>query len=526
MTGRPLILAIDAGTSMLKAVAFDTDGRLIDSKSRPNVHHESAGGRAEQDMGATWSHIAAIISALTARHESAAILALAVTGQGDGTWLIDAEGNPVGPAILWLDGRAGPLVDAFRATDAARTHFEQTNTGLAACHQSSQILWLAQHQPDRLAAAATALHCKDYLYFRLTGERATDPSEGGFTYGSWRTRAYSDATIAALGLQSHRRLLPPIVDGSRTAHPLTAAAAAQLGLQAGTTVVLGFIDTVCSGLGAGLLATGAEGTAGTSILGSTGINMRLAPDEFELPADAPMSGFRVACPAPGRTVLMQSMLAATLNIDWLVGLAGHAVRLAGHSSEPDAMRHALDATVLEAPPARAMFHPYIAAAGERGPFTDATARASLAGISRSLDLPGVMRSIYEGIALAAADCYDAMGSKPDIITLTGGAARSTAMRHIFAATLNRPVRIVREHGGAALGAAMIAAVSCGIASSMEACAAAWVTPLLGTPEPPDAGLAARYAGLLGIYQQSRRSMAGEARSSFWHQFAAVQEPGQ
>jgi erythritol kinase len=377
------------------------------------------------------------------------------------------------------------------------------------------LLWLARHQPERLATATTVLHCKDYLYFHLTGERVTDPSEGGFTYGSWRHRAYSDITIDALGLAPHRHLLPPIIDGSTTHHPLTEAAARRIGLTPGLPVVLGYIDTVCSGLGAGIAGVGTD--CGVSIIGSTGINMRLADDTFELPDTAPMSGFRVAAPLPGRSILMQSMLAATLNIDWLVGIADQAVRLAGHAPDPAALLARLDAAVPGAAPAQAVYHPYIAA-GERGPFTDATARASLAGITRGLDLPGMMRSVYEGLALAAADCYDAMGGAPAIITLTGGAARSAPMRAIFAAMLNRPVRIVQDHGSGALGAAMIAAVSLGIQPDVARCAAAWVTPLLGPPESPDAALAATYAPLLALYQRARGSMTG-----FWHDFAGFQE---
>ncbi len=216
MSGRDLIIALDAGTSMIKAVAFDVQGRLIATESCPNVHHQAPGGRAEQDMRATWDAAAATIASLVARSRDAGerIIGLAVTGQGDGTWLIDAAGEPTGPALLWLDGRAGALVASLRATEAARRHFRETNTGLAACHQSSQLLWLARHQPERLATATTVLHCKDYLYFHLTGERVTDPSEGGFTYGSWRHRAYSDITIDARG-----RAPPAATDHRRQHHP-------------------------------------------------------------------------------------------------------------------------------------------------------------------------------------------------------------------------------------------------------------------------------------------------------------------
>lgn len=511
-----VIVALDAGTSVLKAVAFDIDGKPVALESRRNHYIEDGRGAAEQDMEQTWEDAAAVISALAARLDGAEIVGLAVTGQGDGTWLVDAAGESAGPALLWLDARAGSIIDEIRQDDAGRAIFTESGTGPAACQQSGQLLWLRANRPEQLSRTATALHCKDWLYFRLTGERATDPSEGCFTFGSWRRRAYSDTVIDAFGLRPQAHLLPPIVDGMTTHHPLSEAAAARLGIKAGTPVVLGYVDVLCSALGAGLYGTGVG--CGTSIIGSTGMNIRLADDDFERPADAPLSGYRMVFPVPGKTALLQSTLAATLNIDWLVGIAGQALRLAGHEPDPAALLAALDAAVPSAAPATAVWHPYISAGGERGPFTNARARASLSGIGRGLDLPGMMRSIYEGLALAAADCYAAIGGAPEIISLTGGASRSTAMRHIFAAMLNRPVRIVKEHGSGAMGAAMIAAVSLGIMPDLEVCARSWIAPLLGEPESPDPALATRYAELLPIYQAAR-----EANEPFWHQFGSFGE---
>lgn len=509
-------MALDAGTSLLKALAFDTDGRPVGVENLPNRYDEQPGGIAEQDMAKTWGSAARVLADLAARLDGAEVIGLAVTGQGDGTWLIDAEGEPVAPALLWLDARAAAIAEHLRNNDAGRTAFAETGTGIAACNQSAQLLWLARARPALLKRAATAFHCKDWLYFKLTGIRATDPSEAAFTFGSWRKRDYSETTIEALGLAAWRHLLPPVVDGTSAYHALAPEAAAILGLRSGIPVVLGYIDIVSSALGGGVFGTGRE--SGASIIGSTGINMRLADDDFEPPPNAPISGYRMAFPVPGKTALVQSTLAATLNIDWLVGIAEQAVTLAGHASDRAAILAALDELALATQPASAMYHPYISSAGERGPFTDAQARASLAGIERSLTLPGMMRSVYEGLALASADCFAAMGGAPEVITITGGASRSRALRAILAAMLNRPVRIIREHGSGALGAAMVAALSLGIMADMATCAAHWVTPLLGEAESPDPKLAALYAPLLPIYQQAR-----SAAPAFWREFGAYQE---
>ena len=132
-----------------------------------------------------------------------------MTGQGDGTWLIDEGGEPVAPAWLWLDSRAARSPRALSPTPAIATHYQRTGTGVNACQQSVQLAWLQRHRPEVIASAASAHHCKDWLYFKLTGDRATDPSEGNFTFGNYVTREYAPGILYDLGAGDCERLLPP-----------------------------------------------------------------------------------------------------------------------------------------------------------------------------------------------------------------------------------------------------------------------------------------------------------------------------
>ena len=119
-----------------------------------------------------------------------------------------------------------------------------------------------------------------------------------------------------------------------------------------------------------------------------------------------------------------------------------------------------------------------------------------------------MRAVVEGLALAARDCYEAMGQLPSELRLSGGAARSQGLRGILAAAVHAPVRVSsREETGAA-GAAMMAAVAIGAYPSMDACIAEWVTPLLGPPEAPDPELVRVYDRLFPAYLASRRGLVG------------------
>jgi erythritol kinase len=503
---RDLIIGIDAGTSVLKSVVFTLEGAQVGVASRPNSYARFGQGYVEQDMLRTWDDakrtlcdLATIVPGLANR-----VLGLSVTGQGDGCWLIDAGGEPIGGALIWLDSRAAELAASFVAGPDHAAHYATTGTGLNACQQSIQLAWLQKHQPERLARAASALHCKDWLYFKLTGQRAVDPAEGIFTYGDFRNRSYAPAVGERLGIARHAHLLPDIVDGAQTHHGLTAAAAAATGLPSGLPVVLGYVDVVCSAIGGGLYD--ACGEVGCSILGSTGMHMRMSLGADAVALNPACSGYTMALPGPGLYAQIQSNMAATVNIDWLVEIARQACAMAGIEANRQTLLAAVEADVAAATPGGSLYHPYILQAGERGPFMNADARAQFTGLSSNTTFAGLFRSIYEGLGFAARDCYGAMGKIPDEIRVTGGAARSPILLQIFADILGASVRrVMREETGAA-GAAMIAAICLGHYSSLAACAEIWVTPTLGTLTEPDQKLRAFYDKLFPIYQSVRQAM--------------------
>lgn len=498
-----IIIGIDAGTSVVKAVAFTLAGEQIDVASVPNTYWSLNGAGVEQDMRRTWTDTVATLKDLAERVPDLAkrTAAIAVTGQGDGTWLIDDDGAPVAPGLLWLDARAAAIVDAFRSGPDDRRRFEITGTGLVACQQGPQLMWMMDNAPELLDRSATAFHCKDWLYLNLTGMRATDPSEGCFSFGDFRTRAYSDEVIGLLGLSKYRRLLPGMVDGTMETAPLTAKAATATGLRKGTPVALGFVDVLCTALGAGLYER--DGAPGCTVVGSTGMHMRLVQSSDNVVLNDDCTGYTMLMPAPGVCAQMQSNMASTLNIDWLLDVASDLFA----SQDVDVSRADLipmiDGWITGARPATMLFQPYVSDAGERGPFIDANARGGFIGLSSRHRFGDLVRAVVEGLALAARDCYSAMGAVPEEIRLTGGAARSQALRRIFAAVLGARTRTcAREEAGAA-GAAMMAAVAIGQYRTMDDCVPEWVTPLLGDPEPPETTLTEAYDTVFPAYRQAR-----------------------
>ncbi len=516
MTGADLIVGIDSGTSVIKAVAFDLTGRQIASASVPNRYASGRDGSATQSLDQTWQDCAAALRALGDKVERLAhrAAALAVTAQGDGTWLVDKANRPVTDAWLWLDARAAPTVERLASGPLNRARFEATGTGLNTCQQGSQMAHMDRHSPELLDRADVALHCKDWLYLNLTGIRATDPSEASFTFGNFRDRDYDDTVIETLGLFARRRLLPEIIDGTMVTHPLTTEAAAQTGLLAGTPVSLGYVDMAMTALGGGV--HGGDGSdVACSVIGSTGVHMRaVTVDRVHLNKEG--TGYVIALPLPGLVTQVQTNMATTLNIDWMLGLATDVLKDIGHEATHRDLVGRIETWLQASRPGQIVYQPYISEAGERGPFVNADARAGLIGLSVSHRYSDIVRAVIEGLGLAMRDCYVAMGDLPSELRLSGGAARSKGLRGILSAAVHAPVRVSsREEAGAA-GAAMMAAVAIGAYPDMEACIAEWVTPLLGPAETPDPELMAAYDRLFPAF-----SLARHALGPTWETLAAA-----
>jgi erythritol kinase len=505
MADPDIIIGIDAGTSVIKAVAFDLRGRQLAASAVPNRYESGADGSATQPLAQTWGDCAAALRGLSDKVGRLATrtAALSVTAQGDGTWLVGKNNAPVGDAWLWLDARAAPTVARLADDPANRARFEATGTGLNTCQQGTQMAHMDAHMPETLNSAEVALHCKDWLYLNLTGIRATDPSEASFTFGNYRNRAYDDGVIAALGLTHRSNLLPEILDGTQTTHPLTAEAAQQTGLRAGTPVSLGYVDMVMTALGAGVY--GGTGDVACSTVGSTGVHMRAVRWQ-DVHLNAEGTGYVICLPVPGVVTQVQTNMAATLNLDWVLGLAGDALRDFGQQVSHRDLVARIEGWLAGSRPGQITYMPYISEAGERGPFVNANARAGFTGLSLNHRYPDLVRAVAEGLGHAMRDCYAAMGKLPGELRLTGGASRSKGLRAILSAAIQAPVRVSdREEAGAA-GAAMMAAVAIGAYPDMDACIAEWVTPLLGQAEPPDPALIAAYDRIFPAFTAARRGL--------------------
>jgi erythritol kinase len=467
-----IILGVDAGTTSVKTVAFDLDGRIA-SVSRSSVRvQRSDDGRAEADMDHIWDAAASTITAVVEEIGDAEIVALGVTGQGDGAWLVDADGRPAGPAALWLDGRAHARLDDWLGDGRADAVHEATGSPLFAGALPILVDELMDADPSLRDRAATQLNCKDWLRFKLTGRRATDPSEASRTYLHTGTGAYADGLFAALGQAHVRDLLPEVLDPQQIAGPVDPHVAAALGLPEGLPVVVGVVDTAAAGVGLGVLDDG----RGYAILGTTslvGINHASR-------ADVRTESSIVLATGRGSQVL-ESMapMTGTPNLDWVRATLGLG----------DEDWVVVEKQAVAVPPGSGgvIYLPYGAPSGERAPFFAPDASASWLGMSVTTTSGQLLRSVYEGLAFSLRESTEALGLDGPLL-VCGGGSDSDLLCAILADVTARDIVRQDEPEVGARGVATLAMAAVGLADDLHD-ASRRLTPSTTTFRPDSARVA-------------------------------------
>ncbi|WP_216213912.1 FGGY-family carbohydrate kinase [Amycolatopsis aidingensis] len=436
------IIGVDIGTSLTKAVVFDSAGvSIAQACTRSEVHH-LPGGLVEQDLEQVLGTVATVVREVAGQLDGG-VAALALTGQGDGLWLRDAAGNQVRPAISWLDGRANSLLAKWQASGVTREVFRRTASGMFPGCAAAIMSYLDSHEPESLDRAAVAGYCVDAVVQRLTGEITVDASDASLPFLNPATRRYEEQAIAACGL-AHRRGLLAEPAPPRTVFRLHAAGAELLGLPAGLPVTAGPFDLPACAIGAGVREPG-DGilTAGTTLA------CQVLTGEAGFDPDGEPAGMFLCTPNEGEFLRAMPAMVGTASIDWACSLLGVDVedveRLLGQSAPGAGGVRAL---------------PFLSTSGERAPFVDAAARAQFSGLSLETSRADVLRALCEAVAYAARHCFEAAGLTGRLYA-NGGGVRSAEWTRIFADVLGRPIIVPGDPGVGARGAVLVAAEALG-----------------------------------------------------------------
>ena len=482
---RPATLGIDVGTSALKGVLLGEDGAVLESMAVEYPLLSPRPGWSEQDPRSWWEACCRVCRALAAK-AGGRIAAVGLSGQMHGSTFLDAGGEPIRPALLWNDARTGEQCNEIERRLGVERLIAIAGNRASAGFQAPKILWLRQNEPEAHARIEQVLLPKDFIRFRLTGDRATDAADAsGTLLLDLAGRRYSDELLAALEIP--RGWLPEVFESAEVTGRVSAAGAEATGLPAGIPVVAGGADNACAAVGAGIIARG----QGVCSLGTSGTIFVHADRPLIDPLGA-LNGF-CAC-TPDGWHSMGVILSAGGALRWYRDAV-----MTGLGDDGRDVFEMLIAQADEVAPGAdgVLFQPYLS--GERAPHLDPNARAAWVGLSLAHDRRHMVRALVEGVGYALNDCLGRMrrmGAEPPGLVLVGGGARSPVWRRILAAQLDLALEIRAAQEGPALGAAILAAVGAGLQPDL-ATAVARSVPSRGRIETPDAELAVLYRRLHG-----------------------------
>jgi xylulokinase len=450
---------------------MDAGGRV--TASGTDEHQPFASpqpGWAEQDPGDWWR--ACGIAVKKALEKSGVrgeeIACVGFSGQMHGAVLLDAAGEVLRPALIWCDQRtekqSRELAEKFGTDRLIQLTCNPPLTNFTL----TKLLWVRENEPEVWSRVRHIMLPKDYVRFRLTGERAIDQADASGTLlldvakRTWSAQVLSGTSI-------EKDFLPALYESPEICGKLNANGAAATGLKIGTPVVAGAGDQSAGAVGMGIVRAGVV----SATIGTSGV-VFAATDR---PALDPRGRLHTFCHAiPGRWHVMGVTQAAGLSLRWFrdtFGIAsGGPATTASGSSTRDPYEFLSEEAAAAPPGAEGLlWAPYLM--GERTPHLDPNARGALVGIASSHRRAHFLRAILEGVAFSLKDSFsifDEMKVPVTTIRLGGGGARSALWRQIQADVFAHEVELVEAEEGAAYGAAILAAVGARhFASVDEAC---------------------------------------------------------
>jgi xylulokinase len=480
---------------------MDQSGRLVSSATADHQPFATPQiGWAEQQPEDWWrATCIAVRKALAAANiTSKDIACVGFSGQMHGAVLLDEKGDVVRPALIWCDVRTEKQCrDLTRALGLQRLIQLTCNPALPN-FTLTKILWVRENEPDNWKRVRHVLLPKDYVRFRLTGERATDMADAsGTLLLDVAHRRWSKEMLDAAALEES--LLPSVQESPDVCAKVSAEGAGECGLTPGTPVVAGAGDQAAGAVGMGIVSPGTV----SATIGTSGV-VFAATDRPALDSRGRVHTFCHAI--PGRWHVMGVTQAAGLSLRWF-----RDTFTANSAGGAESYDH-LTAEAARVPPGSdgLLWTPYLM--GERTPHLDGSARGALVGLTASHTRGHVVRAILEGVAFSLRDTFtlfQEMNVPVKSIRLGGGGARSPLWRQIQADVYGHSVELVEAEEGAAYGAALLAGVGAGAWPTVDAaCAAAVRVASRVDPQPAAVNtLNESYSAFRRVYPATRKILA-------------------
>jgi xylulokinase len=421
------LIGIDVGTTGVKAVRISETGEVLARAEEEYPLSIPQPGWAEQDPEDWWQATQGTFATEGGP--------LGLAGQMHGLVLLDAADEVLRPAILWNDQRTGAECAEIEETIGLARLIELTGNRALPGFTAPKLLWVRKHEPEAWSRVAHVLLPKDYVRFRLTGERVIDVAEAsGTLLFDVARREWSREVCEALEIPIE--WLPPVRE---------------------STEIGGAGDQQAGALGVGVVGPGLLSV----VLGTSGVVFS-ALEGYRADPEARLHVFCHAVPDTWEA--MGVMLSAAGSLRWLRDAVG------GSYDELVA-----DAERWPAGTEGLTFLPYLQ--GERTPHADPDARGAFVGLSLRHDRGALVRAVLEGVAFGLRDSLELLrelGVEPTFGRVSGGGARSELWLRIVASVLGIPLERTAVEEGAAYGAALLGGVAAGTFADAGAAVAACV----------------------------------------------------
>lgn len=466
-----LFIGVDLGTSAVKLLLMDENGKICKIVSREYPLYFPHPGWSEQNPEDWFAQSMEGIRELTADCDKSQVQGISFGGQMHGLVALDDQDQVIRPAILWNDGRTGKQTDYLNQVIGKDKLSEYTANIAFAGFTAPKILWMKENEPENFARICKIMLPKDFLAYKLSGSFCTEYSDAsGMLLLDVEHKCWSEEMLEICGITEEQ--LSKLYESWEVVGTLKKELAEDLGLPESVKVIAGAGDNAAAAVG-----TATVGDGGCNISLGTSGTLFISSKKFGVDENNALHSF---AHADGNYHLMGCMLsAASCNKWWM----DEILKTKAYQEE--------QAGITKLGENRVFYLPYLM--GERSPHNDPDARAAFIGMSMDTTREDMTQAVLEGVAFGLRDSLEvarSIGVSPERTKICGGGAKSPLWRKIIANVMNMKVDIIESEEGPGYGAAILAAVGCGVFSSVEE-AAKKLVKVVATEEP-DPELTAKY----------------------------------
>jgi xylulokinase len=477
----PYVIGCDVGSQGTNAALYAADGTLAASVYEGYDVAFPHPGWAEQDprlwTAALHSTIARLLREVP--EGPSAVKGLSFGSQLDGMVVCDAKGDPLRPAMIWMDRRAEPQAAALAGRVSRADFYRHVGANLDSSHAVFKALWVRDEQPEVFAEAAALMPPGSWVLREAAGVLAVDYSNASsLALLDPRTRTWSAPILDAAGIDPG--MLPELASGTQPVGRVTQAFAEATGLSPETVVVVGCGDEMAATLGAGVFAPGEV----CDVVGTAEPVCAASAEPREDPS------MLVECHPhadPEAWLLENPGFVSGGNLRWWRDQFAPLERAAEARGEGDAYDLLTGPAAAVAPGAEGLVY-LPCMQGAMAPEWNGAARGVFYGLTLAHTRAHMTRAMLEGSAYALRDILEAMGDAGlDVrrLTIVGGGAKGALWRQIKADVTGLPVRVPTSVETTATGAAILAAVGAGTHASVAEAVEAFVAyqPEEQVPDP-------------------------------------------